>query len=385
MNISFQKLFFAIATIFALFAILILAKSILIPLGFALLISFILYPVVKKVESCGIKTILAAFLSIFALILIIGGGIFLFSTQIFELSKEFPHFQDKIILAFTEVTLYINKNVNIIPNLEKSELFDRIKDLLNESIGSLVKQTFSNTVSFLAGLLATIIFTFLILINRKGLTKAFSWFSPEDKRERVVKMFKSVQQVGQKYFFGMILIILILGVVNSVGLWIIGIDNPFLFGFLAAILALIPYAGTFLGATIPILYSFISYESIWMPISIAIFFWFVQFIEGNFLTPKIVGGNININPLTAILSLIVGAVVWGIAGMILFLPFAAMLKIVCEEYEELKPIALLIGNQNYKENDGGTKFINKWADKIKDLFAKFHILSKKAKSKSTNK
>ena len=172
--------------------------------------------------------------------MIIGGGIFLFSTQIIELSKEFPHFQDKIVLAFTEVTLYINKNVNFIPNLEKSELFDRIKGLLNESIGSLVKQTFSNTVTFLAGLLATIIFTFLILINRKGLTKAFSWFYPEDKKERVVKMFKSVQQVGQKYFFGMILIILILGVVNSVGLWIFGIDNPFIFGFLAAIFS--PYS-----------------------------------------------------------------------------------------------------------------------------------------------
>ena len=262
MNLSFQKLFFAIATVFAIFTILILAKSILIPLGFALLISFILYPVVKKVESWGIKTILAAFLSLLALILIIGGGVFLFSTQIIALTKEFPHFQDKIILAFTEVTLYINKNVSFIPNLERSELFDRIKDLLNTSIGSLVKQTFTNTATFLAGLLATIIFTFLILINRKGLTKALSCFSPENKRERVVKMFKSVQKVGQKYFFGMIIIILILGVVNSAGLWIIGIDNPFLFGFLAAVLALIPYAGTFLGAAIPILYAFISYPSI---------------------------------------------------------------------------------------------------------------------------
>lgn len=258
MKLSFQKLFFAIATVFALFAILILAKSILIPLCFALLISFILYPLVKKFESWGMNKILAAFLSIFAVILIIGGGIFLFSTQIIEISKEFPHFLDKIILAFTDITVYINKNVSFVPNLEKNELFNRIKDWLNESAGSLVKQTFSNTATFLAGLVATIVFTFLILIYRKGLIKAFSWFSPEDKRERVVKMFKSVQQVGQKYLFGMILVILILGIVNSVGLWIIGIDNPFLFGFLAAVLALIPFVGTFLGAAIPILYSFIS-------------------------------------------------------------------------------------------------------------------------------
>lgn len=383
MNLSFQKLFFAIATVFAFFAILILAKSILIPLAFALLISFILYPVVKKLEAWGLNKILAALISIFAVILIIGGGIFLFSTQIFQLKNEFPHFQDNIILAFTDVTLFINENVSFVPNLEKNELFNRIKDWLDESTGSLVKQTFNNTATFLAGLLATIIFTFLILIYRKGLTKAFSGFSPVDKRERVVKMFKSVQQVGLKYLLGMIILIIVIGLANSIGLLIIGIENPFLFGFLGAILAIIPYIGTVSGAIIPILYAIMAYNSSWMAISVAILFWFVQLMSDNFLSPKIVGSSININAFTAILSLIIGAVVWGIAGMILFLPFAAVLKIVCEEYEELKPVALLIGNQNYQENGGGNKFVNKWVDKIKDWFAKFHIPSKKSKKRNT--
>jgi predicted PurR-regulated permease PerM len=383
MNLSFQKLFFAIATVFAFFAILILAKSILIPLGFALLISFMLYPMVKKLESWGMNKILTAFLSIFTVILIIGGGIFLFSTQIVDLSKEFSHFQDKIILAFTDTTLYINKNVNFVPNLEKNELSNRIKDWLNESTGSLIKQTFSNTANFLAGLLATIIFTFLFLIYRKGLIKAFSVFSPEDKRGKVVNMYKSVQQVGQKYLFGMVILIIVIGLANSVGLLIIGIDNPFLFGFLGAILAIIPYIGTVLGAIIPVLYAFIAYGSMWMTIAVAVLFWVVQLVSDNFLSPKIVGESININALTAILSLIIGAVVWGIAGMILFLPFAAMLKIVCEEYEELKPIALLIGNQNYQENGGSKKIVNKWVNKLKDWFAKLHILSKKSKKHNT--
>ncbi len=377
MNLSFQKLFFAIATVFALFTILILAKTILIPLCFALLISFMLYPVVKKCESWGMNKVLAAFLSIFTVILIIGGGVFLFSTQIIQLTNELSHFQDKIILVFADVTLFINENVSFISNLEKNELFNQIKDWLNESTGMLAKQAFSSTTAFLAGLLSTVIFTFLILIYRKGLTKAFSGFSPVDKRERVVKMFKSVQQVGLKYLLGMIVLIIIIGLANSIGLLIIGIENPFLFGFLGAILAVIPYIGTVSGAIIPILYALIAYNSFWMAISVAILFWFVQLMTDNFLSPKIVGSSININAFTAILSLIIGALVWGIAGMILFLPFAAMLKIVCEEYEELKPVALLIGNQNYQEDDGGNKFVNKWIDKIKEWFAKLHNFSKK--------
>ena len=377
MNLSFQKLFYALATVFALFAILILAKSILIPIGFALIMSFILFPLTKKFELWRMNKALAAFLSILTVIIIIGGGIFLFSTQLIELSKELSNFKDKIILAFADVTLYINKNVNIISNLGKNELSDKIKDLLNESTGSLVSKTFTTSTTFLAGLLGTFIFTFLILIYRHGLTQALMGFSPEDKRERVKRMFKSVQQVGQKYLSGMILLIIVIGLANSIGLWIIGIDNPFLFGFLGAVLSIVPYVGTAFGAIMPILYAFVSYDSLWPVISVAILFWAVQLISDNFLSPKIVGGSLHINALAAILSLIIGALVWGVAGMILFLPFAAMLKVICEEYEELKPIALLIGDHDYKEKDSGSKSFKRRFTKVKEWFSKFHFGSPK--------
>jgi len=365
MNISFQKLFYALASVIALFAILVLARPILIPLAFALIISFILFPLTKRFESWGMNKEFGALLSILTVILIIAGGIYLFSSQIIELSKELSSFKDKIILAFADITLYINKNVNIISNLGKHELSDKIKDWLTESTGSLVRKTFTTTSTLLAGMLGTIIFTFLILIYRNGLTHAFITFSPEDKRERVVKMLKSIQKVGQKYLSGMVLLIIVIGLANSIGLWIIGIDNPFLFGFLGAVLSIIPYVGTAMGAIIPALYAFVSYDSLWPVFAVAILFWSVQLVSDNFLSPKIVGGSLQINALVAILSLIVGALVWGIAGMILFLPFAAMLKVFCEEFEELKPIALLIGNHDNKESKIDSKIIRQRFSRIK--------------------
>ena len=363
-------MFFAIATIFALFAILVLAKPILIPLSVALLISFILLPLAKKIETPKIGKALAAFFSIFVVILIFGCVIYFFSTQIINVSKQFTHFQDKIILAFADVTLYFNNHVSFVQNLEKDELFNRMKVWLTDSTGFLVSKTVNNTATFLAGLLATIVFTFLFLIYRDGLTQAFLAFSPEDKRERVLKMFKSVQQVGQKYLFGMILLTIVIGLANSIGLLIIGIDNPFLFGFLGASLAIIPYIGTTMGAIIPVIYAFVSYDSIWIAVAVAILFWFIQLVSDNFLTPRIVGGSLKINALTAILSLFIGAAVWGLAGMILFLPFAAMLKVVCEEFEELKPIALIIGEQNKKERIDSELFLIRWREKVKRRFAK---------------
>jgi len=377
MHLSFQKIFFAIATVVSVFAILFLAQSILIPLSFAFLLSLILYPLVKKLESWGVNKILAAFTSIVIVLVTICGSIFLFSTQLIKRTKEFSNFQGKILHVFAEATLYINDNLNFVHNLKKNELIELLKDWVGQSSGALVRQTFSSTATFLAGMLATIIFTFLILIYRKGLLTAFTSFYPEDKQEKVATMFQSVKQVGQKYLFGMIILIVVIGVANSIGLLIIGIDNPFLFGFLGAVLAIIPYVGTVSGAIIPTLYAFISYNSVWMPLEIAILFWAVQLISDNFLSPKIVGGSININALTAILSLIIGAAVWGIAGMILFLPFAAMLMVVCESYEELKPIALLIGNKNYQDTDSSNPFTQKWLKKLKTWYSNFHFRSTK--------
>jgi predicted PurR-regulated permease PerM len=382
MNLSFQKMFYAIATVFGLFICLVLASPILIPLSIALIMSFILYPMAKKFESWKMNRMLAAFLSITIVILLTGCVIFFFSTQIIELSKEFSNFKDKIILAFSDLTLYINNNVNFVENLEKNELFNRIKDWLSNSTGSLVKKTFNSTTTFLTGLVATIIFTFLILIYRDGLTRAFTAFSPEDKRERVVKMLKSVQQVGQKYLVGMIILTAIIGIANSIGLWAIGIDNPLLFGFLGATMSIIPYIGTSVGAIIPAIYAFVSFDSPWKAVAVIILFWGVQFVSDNFLTPKIVGGSLKINALTALLSLIIGAVVWGLAGMVLFLPFAAMLKVVCEEYVELRPIALLIGTYEYKENDSSGHSFRKVFEKIRSWFPKFPFTFKKRKKQT---
>jgi predicted PurR-regulated permease PerM len=377
MNLSFQKLFFAIATVFALFAILILAKIILIPLGLALLISFILFPLSKKIESWGMNKIFAAFFSISTLVLIIGGGIFFFSNQIIELSKAFSDFRDKIMGLFTDVILYINSHISFVSDMQRDVLLNQINEWLRESAVSLIKNTFSSTATFLTGLVATIVYTFLILIYRNGLTQAFIKFSSEDKRERVLKMFKNVQKVGQNYLSGMFMLIIVLGFANSIGLWIIGIDSPFLFGFLAASLSIIPYIGTTFGASIPVLYAFMTHDALLVPLAVIVLFWSIQLVETNFLNPKIVGGSLKVNALAAIISLIIGALVWGVAGMILFMPFAAMLKVICEEFEELKPVALLIGNQNTSGKIESKKPFIKWFEKLKSWVPEFHKSSKK--------
>lgn len=369
MKLSFQNLFFTLAFIFGLFAVLVFAKSVLIPLGMALLISFILLPVVKKLESWGLNKSLSAFIPLLVLFVIIGGGITLSSVEIMSLSDKLNDFTGKIMNTLSELAIFINGNLNFIEDLNREELVEMGKEWISEISGSLIQNTFNSTAAFFTGLISTIIYTFLFLIYRKELTKAFVAFGDEEDRSKIFRMLKNVQCVGKKYLSGMFFLILILGFANSIGLWIIGIDSPFLFGFLAAFLSIVPFIGTTIGAIIPVLYAFMSSDSLWMPFAVMVLFWGIQTIESNFLSPKIVGRSLNVNALVAILSLLIGASVWGIAGMILFLPFAAMLKVICEEFDQLKPIALLISNDISGENNEVPK-TSKWIDKMKGWFKK---------------
>ena len=364
MKLSFQNLFYIMVFIFGLFAILVLAKPVLIPLSMALFISFILLPVAQKLESWGFSRLLAAFGSLLMIILIIGGGIFLFSAQIVNLSDQLSDFTGKILNTLSDVVVFINSNVNFIDDLNRDELVENGKEWLNESSGSLMQTAFNSTAAFLTGLLATIIFTFLILIYRDGLTRAFVAFGDDENKSKIFRMLKNIQRVGKKYLSGMFLLILILGFAHSIALLIIGIDSPFLFGFLVAVLAFLPYIGTVIGAIIPILYTFMTADSLWVPLVVIMWFWAMQIMESNFLNPKIVGSSVNVNALVAILSLLIGSSVWGIAGMVLFLPFAAILKVVCEEFDQLKPVAMLISSDISGDSEEESK-TSEWYEKIK--------------------
>ncbi|MFW6226956.1 MAG: AI-2E family transporter, partial [Bacteroidota bacterium] len=143
---------------------------------------------------------------------------------------------------------------------------------------------------------------------------------------------------------------LILGALNGTGLWLIGLDYPFLFGYFAAFLAIIPYIGTFIGGLIPTTYAIIYTDSLWTPLMVVALYSGIQALEGNILTPKIVGSKVSINPLFALIALITGGFMWGIAGMILFIPSLAILKVIFDQVDSLKPYGALLssdfGNKN---------------------------------------
>lgn len=344
MNISFKNIFYVIASIIGLTVILSLAKNLLIPLCFAMLFAFILFPIIKWSTKKGVNKALSIGITMGGVTIIFLGIIVLFSAQIIQISGQYSNLLGKLKEALDASISFLNTKVRLIPDIKSKELLDQLSAFFSDNGFLMISDTVGITSSFFTYLVLSIIYTFLILLYSKHIASAIGYFSPQKNRKSFHKMLKEVQEVGQQYLTGMVLLILILGLLNSIGLLIVGIEYSFLFGFLAAILAVIPYIGSTIGGSIPAFYALITYDSYWYPVGVIIVFAIIQFIEGNFLSPRIVGGSLKINALFSILSLIAGGFLWGVAGMILFLPMVAMFKVVCSHFEELKPLSMLLGN-----------------------------------------
>ena len=141
---------------------------------------------------------------------------------------------------------------------------------------------------------------------------------------------------------GMALVYLIVGILNSIGLALLGIPNAILFGFVASILTFIPYIGITIGALLPITISWLIYDSILYPLGVILVFVFVQVLEANVIFPIVVGHHLKINALAAIVVIVAGGLIWGASGMVLFLPFVAIFKLVLDRVDKEHPVSTLL-------------------------------------------
>ena len=127
---------------------------------------------------------------------------------------------------------------------------------------------------------------------------------------------------------------LILASLNSIGLWALDVPYPLFLGFLTAAFSIIPYIGVVVGGVLVLAVSYAAQGSLSTLALIAALFAVIQFIEGNFITPYVVGNKVNINSFMAILVLLAGGQLWGIAGMIIAIPTTAAISIFAKQLKD---------------------------------------------------
>jgi predicted PurR-regulated permease PerM len=175
--------------------------------------------------------------------------------------------------------------------------------------------------------------TFFIKVN---------WF--HDYKESKLVLFR-ITRIVHDYLKGTFTVISILAVVYALGFWALGMEHAILFALITALLRIIPYFGSFLGIALPIAFAFLVKDSMWYPILILLFFMVTQLLEANLLTPYITGSRVKLNPLATIMVILLGNLIWGVAGMILFVPLFAILKVIFDEIPQLHPYGYILGNE----------------------------------------
>ena len=312
----------------------IFASDIIIPMAFAGLLSIVMLPVVKKLENRKVPTPLAITLVLLATIILLVLFIWLIIGQIIELVNDLPNLQVKFE-AFVDQTSRVLRRDFGISTLEQNKM---LADFMR-SISAYLGDFLVGTTNAISTLIQVPIYIFLFLVYRNKFRDFFISLL-RGNQELVWK--KDVERVIQGYLSGLFLVTLIIAALNSIGLMIVGIDHAIFFGILSGILTIIPYVGIIIGALFPIIMALITRDSLWYAAGVVIVFSTVQFLEGNFITPRITGSKVSINALAAIIALLIGGKVLGIAGMILAVPGIGLLKIILSHTYHLKPFVILL-------------------------------------------
>ncbi|MEX2602053.1 MAG: AI-2E family transporter [Balneolaceae bacterium] len=326
--------------------VMIVGKSLLVPFLFAIFFSIMLSPLCDALERIRIHRVLSVFISILLALLVLSGIGFFLYTQLTDFTEDAAEFERRISTLFEDLEglLSILTGGNMIFSFE--DLDESLLDFIRENAGELTGRL-ADAASILTAAFLVPVFVFLILLFRdflkEFLLKAFGRQGDKSLR-RIRRIVDQISSVVFYYIYGILIVISILALINSGFLLILGVEHAIFFGVFAAMMNVIPFVGPLLGSLLPALYALLMMDSLLYPVIILAGFYIIQLFEGNLFTPVIVGNKVKMNALATLLLLFIGAQIWGLVGMILFIPIGAILKVIFDEFEETEPLGFLLGS-----------------------------------------
>lgn len=336
------KFSISLFSVIALVYLLWIGKIIIAPFFLAFLLALLFLPFADFLERRlrfprGLSSLCAVSV---ILLLLMGLGYF-FGTQLSDFSQDIPQLQSQFNDTFQFLQEWMNVTFNV--NAEKQfDYLDMGMDKLLSSSGQILSVTFDIFTSSLAFLLFFIFFFIFILNYRRVLNSFIVNVFAEESKEKVREVVSEVRYMTKSYMFGLCIQIFIVSVFTSFMLMTLGVKYALLLGILTGLLNVIPYIGILTSLVIS---SFIAFATAAPITSLYVVFGYliIHAIDGNIILPFVVGSKVKINALFSFLGIIIGERLWGISGMLLCIPALAIIKIIFNHVDSLKPWALLLG------------------------------------------
>ncbi|MDZ7774552.1 MAG: AI-2E family transporter [Bacteroidales bacterium] len=318
-----------------------IAQNIIIPIIFATILAIVLHPVVNRITRLKIHRIVAIVLVMFLTFLVIA----LFGTLLFSQASRFTESLPKLVNKFTEILNQIIFWSSGYFDISANEITEWITTTKNEIIGGAqIGKTIVNVGSLLAFLFLIPVFVFMILFYQPLLIEFLHRLFGKKNREKVSEIINQIKTLIQRYLIGLLIEVAIIAALYTIGLLILGIEYALVLGIMGALLNLIPYLGSIIAASLPMIIAIVTKPSPWFALLVLALYIFIQFIDNNYIVPKIVASKVKINALASIIAVITFGALWGISGMLIAIPLIAIAKLIFDHIEPLQSWGFLLGD-----------------------------------------
>jgi len=311
--------------------------NVILPFVLALFLTVLLLPIVQFLDRLWFPSWLSALIAVGLLTSLVSGlGYFLY-VEIDLMVRELPSKISSESATYEQIQLFVNS-----PDLAK-QVNDYSQDIIDFGMVYLKK-----SISYISSTLIMIamipIYVFFMLLSRD---RADAYINTRygTENEKITLVVFEIKKAIRKYILGLSTVMVVVSSLLATGLYFLEMPYWLMLGVLCGLLGLFPYIGVVLGAILPLTIAVLTKDALWYPLAVMGLFVLVQFLEGNVITPNIIGNAVNINPVALMLALLLMGVISGVLGLILTIPSLAVIRILMESSDQLRPFAKLLAQK----------------------------------------
>lgn len=332
-----------IVGIFALFAILYIARGLIVPVVFSIIIAILLQPVVIFFVKRKIHRVIAIVITILLSFIIIAAFCGLLFSQASRFSESWPILIDKFTIILNQSISWASDYFGINPQLIHEWIAKTKGELLNTNSAAIGK-TLVSVGGGIIILFLVPVYVFMILFYQPLLLEFIRRLLGTANKSKVNEIITQTKTVIQRYLMGLVIEFVMVSILNTIALLMLGIDYAIFLGILGGLLNLIPYLGGIVAVALPMMIALVTKDSVWYPLYVLAAYYFIQLIDNNYIVPKIVASKVKINALVSIIAILAGNALWGIPGMFLSIPLLAIIKLIFDHIESLRHYGFLLGD-----------------------------------------
>jgi predicted PurR-regulated permease PerM len=346
----YERLSLVLVGLIALVYLVILGKEVLDPLMFGFLFAILLLPIADFLEKkLRLPRSLSSLISILLLIGFIGGVLYLVGSQLSGLASDWPMLKSQVSQSLNDLSEWVQHAFHINASKQMTYVHNTTKEIM-ASGSDVLGETFGAISSLVLFYLFILIFTFFILLYRQLLLHFATWVFSDEYSAIVHDIVENIQSILRQYILGLLLEMVVVSSIACTAFWIIGVKYAVLMGIIVGLFNLIPYLGIFTALLLSTVITFAT-GSLKDAALVALSVLGIHLLDSNFLLPTIVGSKVKLNALITFLGIILGEMIWGLSGMFLSIPTMAILKIIFDRVENLKPWGYLLGSGNESKKE----------------------------------